>query len=176
MDRNKHAGLLGKAAGSVTGGALAAACAAGGAGDIPCGGEVRDAMKTITIEAKVERLAEVLSFVGAELEAAGCPMKTQMQIEIAVEELFVNIASYAYAPGVGDAEISVCVADGAADITFVDSGVAYDPVHRADPNLNLTADEREVGGLGIFMVKKTMDDMRYAYRDGKNVLTIRKKI
>ena len=133
-------------------------------------------MKSLEIEASLQNLDQVLEFLEEQLFDAGCSMKAAMQLQLAAEEIFVNIASYAYAPGVGDAEISVCVADGAAEITFVDSGVAYDPVHRADPNLNLTADEREVGGLGIFMVKKTMDDMRYAYRDGKNVLTIRKKL
>ena len=137
---------------------------------------VGDTMKKITLDAKTENLQQVLSFVDAALEAADCPMKTQMQIDIAVEELFTNIASYAYAPGSGSAVIGIDVRDGSAEITFADSGIPYDPLKKEDPDVSLSAEDREIGGLGIFMVKKTMDDMRYVYRDGQNILTIRKKL
>ena len=135
-----------------------------------------DTMKKITVDAKIENLQQVQSFIDTELEAAGCSMKAQMQIDIAVEELFVNIANYAYAPGSGSAVIGVDVKDGVAEITFADSGIPYDPLKREDPDVLLSAEDREIGGLGIFMVKKTMDDMFYEYRDGQNLLTIRKKI
>ena len=95
---------------------------------------------------------------------------------MAVEELFVNIASYAYAPDTGTAEIGVDVSGGVAETTFADSGIPYNPLKKKDPDVALSAEEREIGGLGIFMVKKTMDEMRYCYRDGQNLLTIRKKI
>ena len=135
-----------------------------------------DTMKKITVDAKIENLQQVQSFIDTELEAAGCSMKAQMQIDIAVEELFVNIANYAYAPGSGSAVIGVDVKEGVAEITFADSGIPYDPLKREDPDVLLSAEDREIGGLGIFMVKKTMDDMFYEYRDGQNLLTIRKKI
>lgn len=137
---------------------------------------VGDTMKKITVEAATDRLQEVLSFVDTELEAADCSMKSQMQIDVAVEELFVNIARYAYAPGTGNAVIGIRVQDGVAEISFSDSGIPYNPLEKEDPDIHLSAEEREIGGLGIFMVKKTMDDMTYAYRDGQNRLTIHKRI
>ncbi len=137
---------------------------------------VGDSMKKITIEANTEKLPEVLAFIDGELEAAGCAMKTQMQIDIAVEEIFVNIATYAYAPGSGSAVIGIDVRDGKAEITFADSGMPYDPLSKSDPDVTLSADEREIGGLGIFMVKKTMDDMQYQYINGQNRLTLYKTL
>ena len=129
-------------------------------------------MKKRTIDAKVDNLQQVLEFVDAELESVDCPMKAQMQIDIAVEEIFVNIARYAYAPGEGHAVIGILAEPGRAEITFADSGMPYDPLAREDPDVTLSAEEREIGGLGIFMVKKTMDDMRYEYTDGQNLLTL----
>ena len=133
-------------------------------------------MKKRTLEASVENLQEVLSFVDEQLEAADCPMKTQMQIDIAVEEIFVNIANYAYAPGTGSAVIGVQVEDGRAKITFCDSGIPYDPLSREDPDVTLPAEEREIGGLGIYMTKQIMDELRYEYRDGQNMLTMIKTL
>ena len=133
-------------------------------------------MAELRIKAKVENLYDVMAFVDAELEKLDCPMRAQMQIDVAVEELFVNIAHYAYAPGEGDAQITVRAADGMVEIEFRDSGVPYDPLAKADPDVSLSAEERQIGGLGIFMVKKTMDDMVYHYIDGQNVLKIRKKL
>lgn len=134
-------------------------------------------MAELTLIAAVENLEQVLAFVDAELEKLECSMKVQMQIDVAVEELFVNIAHYAYTPAKGNATIRV-EADDAADavhITFIDSGVPYDPLAKPDPDVTLSAGERQIGGLGIYMVKKSMDDMRYEYRDGQNILTITKK-
>ena len=133
-------------------------------------------MAELRIKAKVENLNDVMAFVDAELEKLDCPMRAQMQIDVAVEELFVNIAHYAYAPGEGDALLAVTAADRAVEIEFRDSGVTYDPLAKADPDVSLSAEERQIGGLGIFMVKKTMDDMAYHYIDGQNVLKIRKKL
>jgi len=133
-------------------------------------------MAELKIKAKVENLNAVLAFVDGELEKLACPMRAQMQIDVAVEELFVNIAHYAYAPGEGDALLAVTAADGAVEIEFRDSGVPYDPLAKADPDVSLSAEERQIGGLGIFMVKKTMDDMVYRYENGQNVLKIRKRI
>lgn len=135
-------------------------------------------MSEITVEAKVENLDEVVGFVDGQLEALDCPMKAQMQIDVAVEEIFVNIASYAYAPGVGSAVVRFEASHDPAKvtITFVDSGVPYDPVQKDDPDVTLSAEERGIGGLGIYMAKKAMDDMQYVYRDGQNILSISKSI
>ena len=133
-------------------------------------------MKELIIDALTENLDAVIAFVTEQLEAADCSMKAQMQIEVAVEELFVNIAHYAYAPGIGTATIQTEITADTAEITFIDSGVQYDPLAKPDPDVSLPASERQIGGLGIFMVKKSMDDMRYEYRDRKNILTIVKKL
>ncbi len=132
-------------------------------------------MKELRIEAKVENLAAVQDFIGAFLEETDCGMKTQLTIDVAVEEIFVNIASYAYGDRVGDALIRIEEAEGGVAITFEDTGIPYDPLAKEDPDITLSAAERQIGGLGIFMVKKSMDDMRYERRDDKNILTIVKK-
>lgn len=133
-------------------------------------------MKELELKALTENLPKVLSFVDEQLEAADCPMKIQMQIDIAVEEIFVNIAHYAYNPDVGTAKVRVEVMGNppAVDITFIDNGVPYDPLAKADPDVTLPAEKRQIGGLGIFMVKKSMDDVKYEYLDGHNVLTMKK--
>lgn len=127
-------------------------------------------------EARVDRLEEVLAFVDGHLEAADCPMRTQMQIDMAVEEIYVNIASYAYAPGTGPATIRMSVEGGVAEITFVDSGVPFDPLAKPDPDVTLSAEARQIGGLGIYMVKKSMDVVEYAHSGGRNILALRKRL
>ena len=134
-------------------------------------------MKELKIDAKVEKLNEVLAFMDAELEAVDCPMKTQIALDIAVEEIFVNIAHYAYgAEGAGGAVLQFEISPEEAMITFIDEGTAYDPLAKEDPDITLSAEERPIGGLGIFMVKKSMDDVTYRREDDKNILTIRKKM
>ena len=131
-------------------------------------------MKEITLEAKVDNLNTVLSAVDEELEKADCTMKAQMAIDVAVEEIFVNIASYAYGDATGDATIIIDVDAGSsmATITFIDSGTPYNPLEKPDPDVTLSAAERQIGGLGIFIVKKSMDDVIYKHEDGKNIFTI----
>ena len=130
-------------------------------------------MKELNIEAKIENLETVLDFVSAELEAADCSMKLQTQIAIVVEEIFVNIAHYAYNPETGGAVIRLAIGD-EIKIEFEDSGKPYNPLENVDPDITAGAEEREIGGLGIFMVKKIMDAVEYEYKDRKNILTIRK--
>ena len=134
-------------------------------------------MKELKIKASVENLDQVIAFIDEELEKNDCSMKTQIQIDVAVEEIFVNIASYAYQPGEGDATIKIEIAEDPvrAEITFIDSGIEYNPLKKEDPDITLSAEERQIGGLGIFMVKKSMDDMIYSYKDGQNILKIIKK-
>ncbi|MBQ4148518.1 MAG: ATP-binding protein [Clostridium sp.] len=133
-------------------------------------------MKELTIEAEIENLDKVIGFVDEQLEALECPMKAQMQIDVAVEEIFVNIAHYAYTPGKGDATVRVETdkKNRSISVTFTDRGIPYNPLEKADPDTTLSAEERQIGGLGIFMVKKSMDAMEYRREDGMNILTIRK--
>ncbi len=133
-------------------------------------------MKEITLDATIGNIGEVTEFVNRSLEEGGCPMKAQLQIDIAVDELFGNIAHYAYRPETGPATVRIEITEKppAAVLTFIDSGVPYDPLAKEDPDVTLSAGEREAGGLGIFLVKKSMDDMTYEYKDGQNILKIRK--
>jgi len=135
-------------------------------------------MKELTIAATVENIGTVTDFVNEQLEALDCPVKAQMQIDIAVDELFGNIAHYAYHPEVGNATVRVEVTEEplAVIVTFVDKGMPYDPLNAAEPDITLSAEERKLGGLGIYMVKKSMDEISYEYRDGKNILSIKKKL
>lgn len=135
-------------------------------------------MDVLKIEAALDNLDEVLAFVDQRLEENDCPMKVQTQIDIAVEEIFVNIASYAYSPEKGNAEIGVEVSDDPLEVTirFADSGIPYDPLAKEDPDITLPAEERPIGGLGIYMVKKSMDNVEYEHKDGQNIFIIRKKL
>lgn len=133
-------------------------------------------MKELTVEATKENIPQVTAFVDRQLEDIGCPMKVAMQIDIAIDELFSNIAHYAYRSGTGPATVRVETVEDpmAVIITFLDHGVPYDPLKKEDPDISLSAEEREAGGLGIYLVKKSMDKLDYEYRDGQNILRIRK--
>ena len=135
-------------------------------------------MKELTVAASIDNVNVVTEFVDAQLEALDCPMKAQMQIDIAIDELFSNIAFYAYGDGKGDATIRFEEVEDphAVRITFIDGGTPYNPLAAEDPDTTLSAEDRKIGGLGIFMVKKSMDELSYEYRDGKNMLSILKKI
>ncbi|MBR3468132.1 MAG: ATP-binding protein [Lachnospiraceae bacterium] len=135
-------------------------------------------MKELVITAETKNLDEVMTFVDTFLEEAECSMKVQMQIDLAVEEIFVNIASYAYAPGTGPATIRVGLTDDGSVfvIELIDQGVPYNPLAKEDPDITLSAEERKIGGLGILLTKKSMDDVQYEYANGSNILTLRKSI
>ena len=135
-------------------------------------------MEILSTEASVDNLSEVLEFVEDKLEGCGCPPSVVTQIDVALEEIFVNVANYAYAPGKGTARIEVETSTddgGSVTITVTDSGTRFDPLARPDPDITLPAEEREIGGLGIYMVKKSMDEVRYEYRDGHNRFTMFKR-
>lgn len=135
-------------------------------------------MKTLMVPAQLEQLDAVTEFISQELESCDCPMKTETQIIIAVEEIFVNIAHYAYNPEIGEATIRCGVGGEPLQVTieFLDSGKPYDPLKQEDPDLTLSAEERDIGGLGIYMVKQIMDEIKYEYRDGKNILIVQKQV
>ena len=135
-------------------------------------------MKELVVVADRNNCLKVQSFIDEQLEDAGCPMLTQIAIDVAVEELFVNIASYAYDKEIGVAVVQVEMLNAplSVEITFIATGHQYDPLAKPDPDITLSAKERKKGGLGIYVVKNSMDDMRYEYRDGKNILTIKKNL
>ena len=130
-------------------------------------------MKELLIEAEALNLETVLDFVSGEVEAGACVGKAQTQIAIAVEEIFINIAHYAYQPVIGKVFIRVTVGDEIV-IEFADRGVPYNPLNQPEPDTTKSAEEREIGGLGILMVKKIMDKVSYRYEGGHNILTISK--
>ena len=130
----------------------------------------------LRIPAKLEGMDVVLGFVSYLLDKNGCSPKARKQLRMAVEELYVNVALYAYAGGDGWAEIRGAVADGAATVRLIDGGVPFDPLAKEDPDVELSGEERGIGGLGIFMVKNMVDEITYEYTDGCNRLTLRKKI
>ncbi len=133
-------------------------------------------MKEISMEARTENIDAITDFINAGLEALDCPLKAQTQIDVAVDEILANISSYAYAPGIGPVTVRF-EADAdppAAVITFMDTGIPFDPLQNADPDISLPAEAREVGGLGVFLVRRIMDEVRYEHRDGMNVLQIKK--
>ena len=135
-------------------------------------------MTTQTFPAKTESLPDILGFVEETLEGFGSSMKIQMAVCVAIEEVFVNVAHYAYGGGEGNMTLGIGYDEDSRTVTFrmTDKGVPFDPLQKPDPDITLSAEDREIGGLGIFITKKTMDSVSYAYENGENVLTMTKKI
>ena len=135
-------------------------------------------MTNQTFPAKTEALPDILGFVEETLEGYGCPMKIQMAVCVAIEEVFVNVAHYAYGGGEGDMNLGIGFDEANRAITFrmTDKGIPFDPLKKPDPDITLSAEEREIGGLGIFITKQTMDCVTYAYENGENILTMIKTI
>ena len=135
-------------------------------------------MKEITLPALIQNIDPITDFINEQLEAVDCPIKAQYQIDIAIDELVGNVAQYAYPSGVGEITVrfEMLEAPRSVVITFIDRGTPYDPLKKADPDVTLALDKRKIGGLGIFLVKKSMDDMTYEYKDGQNILKIQKNI
>lgn len=133
-------------------------------------------MSELSVTANIDNLDKVIAFVEDILHKHNCCFDSEVQLDVAVEEVFVNIAQYAYPPKDGNVLIKCTVENDKAIITFTDSGVYYDPLKMPDPDVIKQRKENQVGGLGIFLVKKSMDKMVYEYKDGKNILTIIKHI
>ena len=133
-------------------------------------------MRELKVDATLDSLQKVTDFVDEELETAGCPADMKTKIDIAIDEIFGNIVRYAYGGDEGSAAVRVDSesAPGAIILTFLDSGAPFNPLLREDPDTTLSASDRKIGGLGIFMVKKLMDEVLYEYKDGQNILTLRK--
>ena len=133
-------------------------------------------MKEMTVAARLENIEVVTAFIDAFLEDADCPVKTQMQIDVAVDEVMSNIAHYAYPDGEGTVTVSIEEKENTVQIFFRDSGIRYDPLTAKAPDLSLSAEDRPIGGLGIHMVKKMMDAVSYRYENGQNMLTLQKML
>ena len=135
-------------------------------------------MTNKTFPAKTESLSDVLGFVEETREGFECPMKIQTAICVAIEEVFVNVAHYAYPESNGDMTLHIGFDEKSRTVTFrmTDKGVPFDPLKKPDPDITLSAEERDIGGLGIFIAKKTMDSLSYAYENEENILTMTKRI
>ena len=135
--------------------------------------------KIITVEASMENLDKVTSFVEAFLDDYACPMKIAMKILLCVEELYANVVNYAYGSRGGNCTIELegnaYETEHKVCIRVRDQGVPFDPFAKEDPDITLSADEREIGGLGIYMVKNIMDTVSYEYKQQENIVTMIKK-
>ena len=132
-------------------------------------------------EAADENLEAVNDFIHEQIKPFSCQSQTLFQIDLAVEEIFVNISHYAYSPDKGTVQIDCSVektADAPAKLTvsFTDKGKAFNPLAKPDPDITLSVEEREIGGLGIFLTKKYMDSVLYERKDNQNILTFTKTI
>lgn len=135
--------------------------------------------KELEVEATLDNLATVLRFVEAEAEKAGCPKKETKQLAVAIEELYVNVASYAYAPAIGICIVKLQTSaesetGGWIRILLKDHGKKFNPLLQEAPDITLSADDRPVGGLGILMVKELVDRLEYMYENGENILSVEK--
>ncbi len=135
-------------------------------------------MNELSVDATIENLDKIVDFVDTNLDSFDCPIKSKIEIDIALDEIFSNIVHYAYEGKVGKATIRIGQSEDKKEIIiqFIDSGVPYNPLLKEDPNVNLSAEERKVGGLGIYIVKKSMDKVEYEHKNNQNILTIKKVI
>lgn len=133
--------------------------------------------KKIVVPADMEHLDDVMDTLHDIMAGGNVDENLQLRIDLAVEEMYTNIANYAYRGKVGEASINCALSDNPKEviIEFTDSGIPYNPLEKDDPDITLKAEDRQIGGLGIFLTKTIMDDVNYEYKDGKNVLTIKKK-
>ena len=132
----------------------------------------------LVIEAVVDNLDDVNLFVHKSIEQFEVSKRTLMQLDLVVEEIFVNIANYAYSPNTGLVKIllQTDIEPLSISLTFIDSGVPYNPLEKSDPDVNISADDRQIGGLGIFLTKNLVDDITYQFVDGQNVLQLTKSL
>jgi anti-sigma regulatory factor (Ser/Thr protein kinase) len=133
-------------------------------------------MEKITVPSIIDRLYDVMNCADEVMQTSGLDKKQQINVNIAIEEVFVNISCYAYSGCAGDVTVSFSADKNKLVIEFADGGTPFNPLVKPDPDISLPAEKREIGGLGIFMVKKLMDDVSYRYENGKNILTLEKNL
>lgn len=135
--------------------------------------------KSLVVDAVMENLDKVTGFVEHELFLEACPLKVSMQVCVSLEEIYVNVVNYAYPGTTGKCEIILKIESKEEErelvLTVRDNGKPFDPLKKDDPDITLAADERSIGGLGIYMVKKSMDNVTYENISGYNTLTMYKK-
>jgi len=135
---------------------------------------VGDNSKEITVDATVENISIITDFVNEKLDKYNCPENEKVKINIAIDELGANISRYAYGEDGGKVTVKVDVDEKHIEMIFIDNGIQYNPLEREEPDVTLSVEERPIGGLGIFLINKLMDDVKYEYKDGNNILTIKK--
>jgi len=135
-------------------------------------------MNELTVPGKPEYMDAVLEFIESQLDDAACNDSVKAELLVAVEEIFVNIYSYAYPPKEGDVCIRTEISGNPAvmRIDLIDQGIPYNPLEKADPDITLSVEERQIGGLGIFMVKQSMDKVEYHFENERNILTLYKTV
>lgn len=135
-------------------------------------------MKQITVPAEIENLRKVLDFFNKEFETLKYDIKSRLQLELAIEEIYVNIANYAYGSEGGEIIICFNLEKNPLKILvqFIDCGNSFNPLEYEEPDTSAKIENRKIGGLGIFLVKNNVDYIDYEYRDGKNILTISKNL
>lgn len=135
-------------------------------------------MKQITMEAAVQNIPKIISFIDNALDEWGATVKTKYRIDVAADEILVNISHYAYQPKVGEVTVRLDLDEATRmlSIVFTDSGMPFDPLQKPDPDVTLPKEQRQIGGLGIFIVKKIMDAVDYRREGGRNILTLNKKL
>ena len=133
---------------------------------------------SFTLDAIPEKFAEAQEQVHVFLEPVHCSMRTLLGLDMVVEEVFINIASYAYSDGIGTVKIDLSLNETGdmLTLTFRDTGTPYDPLAKDAPNLSAPAEQRPIGGLGIFLAKQYMEEMNYRYENGSNILTMIKNL
>ena len=132
--------------------------------------------QTLCVDAKLDNYADVIAFVDKLLERNGCDEENRLRVQLAVDEIFTNIVNYAYGAEGGKVEIAFLCKDGIAEITFADNGIPYDPLKKDDPDITLSPEEMQIGGLGVFIAKNNMDAISYRYENNRNILTMSKNI
>ena len=134
-------------------------------------------VQKITLPAVVDSIEKVTEFVNDRLQKSNIPQKIQTQIDVVIDELMSNVTKFAYRDGKnGDISVEMEVNEEEIAMTFRDSGVPFNPLEQADPDVNAPLEQRKIGGLGLFLVRKTMDKLNYVYENGQNVLTVIKKL
>ena len=133
-------------------------------------------MKEINVEASINNIETVTDFINMQLEEAGCPQKSIFQIDVAIDELFGNIARYAYQGTTGNVLVRFQTKQTppSAVITLIDKGIPFNPLECDDPDISLPTGDRPIGGLGVFLSRKIMDEIRYEYTNGQNIMHITK--
>ena len=135
-------------------------------------------MNKLTVPAKIENLQRVMDFLSDQLNYIEYAMKSRLQLELSIEEAYVNIVNYAYKSQDGKVVICCDIDEHPLQVTmqFIDCGIPYNPLRNEDPDVSSDLEEKEIGGLGIFLIKKNVDHIAYEHRNGKNILTIQKKL